>query len=83
MKKLLLCLAVIGLASFVPVTSGLTEAERNTATKFLTNTENGVLESINGLSETQLSFKPAPDINCLENKGSCCFSGYLCRERGR
>lgn len=67
MKKLLLCLAVIGLASFIPVTSGLTEAERNTATKFLAETETGVLEAVSGLSEAQLAFKPAPDKWSVED----------------
>lgn len=67
MKKLLLCLAVIGLASFIPVTSGLTEAERNTATKFLTETETGVLEAVAGLSEAQLAFKTAPDKWSVED----------------
>ena len=61
MKKLVLYLAVVGLAAFIPVTTGLTETERNTASKFLMDTENGVLESIKGLSEAQLTFKPAPD----------------------
>ncbi len=67
MKKLLLCLTVIGLASFIPATSGLTEAERNTATKFLTETETGVLEAVAGLSEAQLSFKTAPDKWSVED----------------
>jgi len=67
MKKLVLCLAVLGLAAFIPVATGLTEAERNTATKFLMDTENGVLESIKGLSEAQLTFKPAPDKWSVED----------------
>jgi DinB superfamily len=67
MKKLLLFLAVIGFASFIPATTGLTEAERNTATKFLSDTENGVLESIKGLSEAQLTFKAAPDKWSVED----------------
>lgn len=67
MKKLLLCLTVIGFASFIPATSGLTEAERNTATKFLTETETGVMEAVAGLSEAQLSFKTAPDKWSVED----------------
>lgn len=67
MKKIILCLAVIGLASFLPAGGGLTEAERNTAAKFLADTENGVLESIAGLSEAQLTFKSAPDKWSVED----------------
>jgi flavodoxin len=67
MKKLFLSLAVIGFASFIPAPNGLTEAERNTATKFLSETETGVLESISGLSEAQLTFKPAPDKWSVED----------------
>ena len=67
MKKLVLCFAIAGLMSFIPNTAGLTEAERNTASKFLTETEEGVLKSIDGLSEAQLTFKPAPDKWSVED----------------
>jgi flavodoxin len=67
MKKLFLCFAVAGLMSFIPKTAGLTDAERNTASKFLNETEEGVLKSIEGLSEAQLTFKPAPDKWSVED----------------
>ena len=67
MKKLVLCFAVAGLVSFITTTAGLTEAERNTASKFLNETEEGVLKSIEGLSEAQLTFKPAPDKWSVED----------------
>ena len=61
MKKIFLSLAVLGFVAFIPVSPGLTDTERTKAAQFLGDTENGVLASVNGLSEAQLNFKPAPD----------------------
>ncbi len=60
-------MAVFAFASFIPATIALTEAERNTATKFLDETENGVLEAVAGLSEAQLTYKPAADKWSVED----------------
>jgi hypothetical protein len=61
MKKLLLCISALIALSCIPVSEGLTQKERDDAARFLQDTENGVLNSIKGLSEAQLKFKPAED----------------------
>ncbi|GEO07831.1 DinB family protein [Segetibacter aerophilus] len=49
----------------------LTQQERNYATKFLNETEQGVFDAVKNLSEAQLKFKPAPEKwsieECLEH----------------
>ena len=68
MKKLLfysfvfLGLSFISIRDAVAPTEGtITKKERNYAIKFLKETENDVLKKVQGLSEAQLKFKPAPD----------------------
>lgn len=61
MKKLLLCISAFVALSFIPVTESITQKERDDAAKFLQETEDGVINSIKGLSEAQLTFKPAED----------------------
>lgn len=67
MKKLLLCISAFIALSFIPVTGGLTQKERDDAARFLQDTENGVINSIKGLSEAQLKFKPAEDKWSVED----------------
>jgi hypothetical protein len=63
MKKLCLigvaccCLLVLAQAA----TPELTQADRESALKYLESTRQGVLESTKGLSPQQWNFKPAPD----------------------
>ncbi len=61
MKKLLILLAVVTGLSFISSEKELTKEEREKASKFLQDTENGILASVKDLSEAQLNFKPAPD----------------------
>jgi hypothetical protein len=61
MKKLLLCISALIALSCISVSEGLTQKERDDAARFLQDTENGVINSIKGLSEAQLKFKPAED----------------------
>jgi flavodoxin len=67
MKKLLFLLAVVTGLSFIPSDKGLTKEEKEKATKFLQDTEEGVLGSVKGLSEAQLKFKPAEDKWSIED----------------
>jgi len=67
MKKLLLAIGVFSVLSFIPGSNGLTDKERESAAKFLKETEDGVLQSVKGLSEAQLKFKPAEDKWSVED----------------
>ncbi|MFT3683187.1 MAG: DinB family protein [Ferruginibacter sp.] len=67
MKKLLLVVAVIAGLSFVTVNDPLTEKERQDAAKFLTETEDGVLNAAQGLTDAQLKYKPAADKWSVED----------------
>jgi uncharacterized damage-inducible protein DinB len=66
MKKIPLLLPVLLLFSFTISTYSLTEKERKTAIDFLQSTEDGVLNSVKGLSEAQLTFRAAPDRWSIE-----------------
>lgn len=61
MKKLLLLAAVATLVSFYTPLEPLSKKERKFATSALRETKNDVIESVKGLSEEQLNFKPAAD----------------------
>ena len=61
MKKLSVVLPVLLLFGFATKNYSLTEAERKYAIDLLLQTEQGVINSIAGLSEAQLNFKPAPE----------------------
>lgn len=61
MKKFLFAAAMIAGLSFMPASDPVTEKEKQSAAKFLTETEQGVLDAVKGLSEAQLKFKPAAD----------------------
>jgi hypothetical protein len=54
----LLCVLLL---SFVTFAQQLTSADREKGVAYLQQTEDGVANSIKGLSQAQLKFKPAPD----------------------
>lgn len=66
MKKLLFFLVAAITLSFTAA-EGVTKKEKKSAIKFLKETEKGVLESVKGLSEAQLKFKPAEDRWSVED----------------
>jgi hypothetical protein len=59
MKRILLALCLVGLASSVLKAQSLSPAERDKAIKYLKETRAGVLKATKGLSEAQWNFKPA------------------------
>jgi|KBSSwiStaDraftv2_1062776.scaffolds.fasta_scaffold433196_2 hypothetical protein len=61
MKKVFVFISLLVLSSFRPTATTLTEKERTSAADLLSGTEQGVFNSLLGLSEAQLNFKPAPD----------------------
>jgi hypothetical protein len=61
MKKMIVLFATCILSSFTLVSPTLTDKERKGAVDLLTSTEQGVFNSLAGLSEAQMNFKPAPD----------------------
>jgi hypothetical protein len=61
MKKLFVAVASLVLVSFTQQAGPITEKEKADAAKFLSETEDGVLASVKGLSDAQLKFKAAPD----------------------
>ncbi len=69
--KLLLLIPVIALLSFNVATPGLTDSERDYATKHLKETKDGLLNSVKGLSDAQLNFKASPEswsvAECVEH----------------
>jgi hypothetical protein len=73
MKKfLLLFILPIVFSSFTVVnTTGLTDAERKFAVDHLNKTRADLIASVQGLSEAQLNFKPAPDrwsvLECVQH----------------
>ena len=58
---LALCLAVGAAAVASAPAPQLTQADKDKALEYLEKTKKEVLESVNGLSEAQWNFKPAPD----------------------
>jgi len=61
MRKLLFLCATFLISSFTFVSPTLTDKERKDAIEQLSKTELGVFNSLKGLSDAQLNFKPAPD----------------------
>lgn len=61
MRKLLFLCAAFLVSSFTSMSPTLTDKERKDAIDQLAKTEQGVFNSLKGLSDTQLNFKPAPD----------------------
>jgi uncharacterized damage-inducible protein DinB len=56
-----LLLATTSLAAAATTGENLTQAEREQGLKYLSETRNGVVNAVKGLSEAQWKFKPAPD----------------------
>jgi hypothetical protein len=72
MKKLILCFALPLLCSFsFNHIASLTDAERKFAVDHLNKTRADLIASVQGLSEAQLNFKPAPDrwsvLECVQH----------------
>ncbi len=67
MKKMIFLLSSVLLLSFSTADAGLTKEERKLAADFLTDTKNGIRDAIQGLSQAQLTFKPAPDKWSVED----------------
>ncbi len=61
MKKSTLFLSILLLFAFETKETSLTQQERDYASKFLKDTEQGVFASIKNLSEARFKFKPATD----------------------
>jgi hypothetical protein len=61
MRKLLFLCAAFLVSSFTSMSPTLTDKERKDAIDQLAKTEQGVFNSLKGLSDAQLNFKPAPD----------------------
>lgn len=58
MKKIILPIVMFVLVSFTAGTVKLTDAERDMAVKELTNSQNELLNALDGLSDAQLNYKP-------------------------
>ncbi|MCA6451313.1 MAG: DinB family protein [Chitinophagaceae bacterium] len=67
MKKMIFLLSSLLFFSFSTADVGLTKEERKLAADFLTDTKNGIRDAIQGLSQAQLTFKPAPDKWSVED----------------
>ncbi|HEY0609045.1 MAG TPA: DinB family protein [Chitinophaga sp.] len=71
MKKTVLLFAAIVLAAFTVNGQGLTQEERASLVKQFEDTKANLLKEVNGLSDAQMKFKPAPDrwsvADCLEH----------------
>jgi len=61
MRKSFVFFAILFLSSFTSIGPTLTDKERNGAVDLLSKTEQGVFNSLLGLNDAQLNFKPAPD----------------------
>ncbi|HLO79432.1 MAG TPA: DinB family protein [Chitinophagaceae bacterium] len=61
MRKLFAILVAVAMVSFVTAPAGISKKERKTASKFLKDSEENVLNQVSKLSEAQLKFKSAPD----------------------
>ena len=61
MRKLLFLCAAFLVSSFTPTSPTLSDKERKDAIEQLSKTEQGVFNSLKGLSDAQLNFKAAPD----------------------
>lgn len=70
MKRLSILLTAL-FFGFTAGNNSITEQERKTAVDLLQQTEQGVIKSVEGLSDAQLNFKPAPDrwsvLECVKH----------------
>lgn len=68
---LLLLILPVVFSSFTINATELTEAERKFAVDHLTKTKDDLISAVQGLSEVQLNFKPAPDrwsvLECVQH----------------
>jgi hypothetical protein len=67
MKKLFYLTSVLFLFSFISIVTSISDKEREFATGFLGDTENSLIQSVKGLSDAQLKFRPAPDRWSVED----------------
>ncbi|WP_298740069.1 DinB family protein [uncultured Chitinophaga sp.] len=71
MKRTVLLLVAIVLAVFAVKGQGMTQEERAAIVKQFEDTKANLLKEVNGLSDAQMKFKPAPDrwsvADCLEH----------------
>ncbi|MCF6404921.1 DinB family protein [Chitinophaga filiformis] len=61
MKKILFFAVTLAAFAFIAPGDPLTKKERKEAIDLLKSTENDLLQEVQGLSEAQLKYKPAPD----------------------
>ncbi|MFI5185488.1 MAG: DinB family protein [Chitinophagales bacterium] len=61
MKKVSIFVFAFLLLAFTGKKTSITDKERKTASELLSQTEQGVFNSLLGMSDAQLNFKPAPD----------------------
>jgi len=71
MRKLTLLLAVVLLSAFTVKKQGLTRDDREVLLNHFQETRDNLLKAVDGLSDEQMDFKPAPDRwsvrQCLEH----------------
>ncbi len=69
MKKMVTLLALMAAVAFTPskFADPLTEKEKQDAARFLAESEQAVLEAVNGLNPEQLKYKPAEDKWSVED----------------
>lgn len=67
MKRILIALSALTIMSFIPSNNELSSKEREDASKFLKNAEEKIAKEVSGLSEAQLTFKPAADKWSVED----------------
>ncbi len=71
MRNLFSVLAVLLLVSYSPAETPLSKKDRKFALQYLKETRQRLINNVNGLSEAQLSWKPADSVwsiaNCIEH----------------
>ncbi|PIF00657.1 MAG: hypothetical protein CR994_04670 [Maribacter sp.] len=71
MKKTFLPIIALVLVAFVTTTSGITEEDRDMAVTELTRTQDYLTNTLEGLTGTQLEYKPSPEswsiAECVEH----------------
>jgi hypothetical protein len=71
MQKILLLLGVLAFASFLPADSSLSKKDKKAAISYFKETEKGLIKEVKGLSEKQLTWKPADSVwsiaDCIEH----------------
>src|SRR5436190_11966630 len=71
MKTLSFFVGALLLFGFANKPAAISDQERKYAADLLQQTEDGVIKSVQGLSDAQLNFKPAPDkwsvLDCVKH----------------